>query len=303
MSELENRDIVPPEDTAANILKIIQQAKAPLTAEKILLELADPSKIDIKRLRKILNEHIRAGAIHKWPPKGKDRYWIQDPEEYGRKKFLEFLSGKRLSLSELENALRSILFDCSKTKAHELRKKFLKEFLKNQQVFEHPKTGRERMSKYSLTPPDPARYIKKVSDEFNNVCNKLKKYGVSRDRIFQAITHVLDPSEKAALAIKDPPRPPKPEVQPSQDISKMILDKVLEIQPAARQHALVSLRTVRAELDLPKEDFDEAILSLSKAEKIFLHRHVYPDRLDEEELDELVTDGRGNYYMGIVLRS
>ncbi|MCP4108581.1 MAG: hypothetical protein GY749_24040 [Desulfobacteraceae bacterium] len=294
-------------DTKDVILKMIQQAKEPLTVEKIHKELSGLGKADIKALRNAINEQARTGTIFKWFPKQrKDRFWNQDPEVYAREKILEILSQKRMALTDLENALKKSLFECSKAKAGELRKKLLKILLKEKQVFEHPKTGNERKSRFACNPPDPACYIKKVEKELKNVCNMLGKYHVSREQVFQAVVKTLMPdfekteSEKAQ---SDANQVSAREVPSSEDICKMILDKIVEIKPTAKHQALVSIPDLRSSLDLSKQAFDNAILSLAHEQKIFLHKHVYPAQMSQEESEQMVTDSKGNYYMGVVLRN
>ncbi len=291
-----------PEDTVKVILKIIQQANEPLSPEKIQQQLPGPFRIDnIKLLNKVLNEQVRMGAIHEWiPKKRKKRFWTQYPEEYASKMILEILFNKKLTLSELDDALRKSLFECSKSKAEELRKKILKRFLSDKKLFEHPKAGNERKSRYSSDPLNPARYIKKVEKAFKEVCDRLQKFDISHEQVFQAIAETLMPKyEKSSTDDKNQPSNP----EPSQELYKMILDKIVEIEPAARRQALVSIVSLRAALNLPKQVFDQAILNLAGQEKIFLHRHVHPGRMNQEELSQMVTDGQGNYYMGVVLRN
>ncbi len=90
--------------------------------------------------------------------------------------------------------------------------------------------------------------------------------------------------------------------QSSEELHEQILKKVIEIEPAAKQEVLVSIPDLRRALDLPKDLFDKAIIDLEQKEKIFLHRHVYPARMTDEEREQMVTDGNSKYYLGIVLR-
>jgi hypothetical protein len=52
-----------------------------------------------------------------------------------------------------------------------------------------------------------------------------------------------------------------------------------------------------------KAVFDTAVLQLAAAGRVDLHRHTFPANLDEQERTALVTDGEGDFYMGIVLRT
>jgi hypothetical protein len=52
----------------------------------------------------------------------------------------------------------------------------------------------------------------------------------------------------------------------------------------------------------PKIAFDQAVLSLYKERRVYLDRHDHPMRLTDAERRDLVSDGDGNYYVGITLR-
>jgi hypothetical protein len=51
-----------------------------------------------------------------------------------------------------------------------------------------------------------------------------------------------------------------------------------------------------------KADFDQAVLNLYRDRRVYLDRHDHPMRLSDAERKDLVTDGAGNYYVGITLR-
>lgn len=331
----QQRLISVPEDTVKVILKVIQQANEPLSPEKIQQQLPGPFRVDdAKLLNKVLNEQVRVGAIYEWlPKKRKKRFWTQYPEEYASKMILEILSDKKLTLSELDDALRKSLFECSQSKAGELRKKILKRFLDDKKLFEHPKAGNEKKSRYGSDPLNPARYIKKVEKAFKEVCDRLRKFDISREQIFQAVSKELMPQfEKLSSEAEDHssgidhhfdhPAGLDSAIQAGRDgrnddqchssdvenyqwqeLYKMILDKIVEIEPAARRQALVSVSSLRTALNLPKQVFDQAVLNLASQEKIFLHRHVHAGQMSQEERSQMVTDGQGSYYMGVVLRN
>lgn len=273
-----------PEDTATVILKVLQRANEPLTVARIQKELPGPFRIDSVKLAEFLDNQVCTGAIYKWLPKrSQKRFWTQDLEEYSRKNIVEILSEQALIGSKLKDALRKSLFGCSDSKATEVGQNGLKWLVKEKRLFKHPPVGRQRSPRFGVNPPDPSPYLGKVKKEFEKVCEKLKKSGVSPDQVFQAASKVLMP-------------------RPHQDFVKVIMNKIVEIEPAARQQALVSIPALRAALDLPKEAFDQAILDLAGQARIFLHRHVHPAQISGEEGVQMVTDGKGNYYVGIVLR-
>ena len=289
-----------PADIIMVILKVLQRAGEPLTIKEIQKELPGPFRIDSERLAAVINEQVRVGAVHQWVPKrSKMRFWNQDLEECARGKIMEILSDQALNIRELRDALRKSLFGCSKARAEELRKKILPSLIEEGQVLKHPLMPRKRAFRFGVNPPDPAPYLGKVKKEFYAVCDKLKKAGISPEHVFRSAGKVLLP-RALTQDIGDKERKSILESGQHQDAHKLILDKIIDIEPAARQQALVSIRALRAAMDLPAEVFDRAILDLADQGKIWLHRHAYPAQAKKAEV---VTDNHGNYYMGVVLRS
>ena len=56
---------------------------------------------------------------------------------------------------------------------------------------------------------------------------------------------------------------------------------------------------IRRELGLEKAVFDQAVMELLQARKIYCAPHDHPHRLPEAERAELVADGRGVFYCSI----
>ena len=76
-----------------------------------------------------------------------------------------------------------------------------------------------------------------------------------------------------------------------------------QLDAGADRGALVTARVLRAAAGLPKRQFDELALQLSRAGRIVLHRHDFAGSLSAAERDELVTDGAGEYFVGMALRA
>jgi hypothetical protein len=305
MLQSKQENIIPGE-TIKVIFKVIQQANEPLTAEEIQHRLPGPYKIDLPELTQFLNEQVQTGAVYRWQPKSAKgtlkKFWHQGLEAYSFERIVQMLSDSATGMTrkEMKKALKKKLFGYSDAKSEALVRNALKQLLKEQRFFEHPPLNRERVSRIRANPVNPALYFGKVKKEFDAVYSKLNKAGVSPEQIFHALNDILLPGENPYSGIQNPCTN---ETQRSHDIYKTIVDKILEIEPAAPQQVLVSVQTLRAALDLSKQAFDQAFLNLESRGEIFLHRHVYPAQMTEDELEQMVTDGRGNYYMGIVLRN
>ncbi len=296
-------------DAIAVVLKIVQRAKEPVTIDNIQKELPGPFKIDVSSLTAVLDEQVQGGQVYEWMAKRPHRrFWNCDPESYAREKLLEILSHQALTLREMEDALQRRMFGCSKTKVGEFRKRLLNSFVKDGLVLKHPLQPRKRAYRYGVKPPDPEPYLGKAAKEFETIYNnKLKKVRISLEAALEAFRGLLLPDAETHVTVvkEEAPdqAPPSPPPTPSQDFQKLILDKIIEIEPGARQQNLVSIRNLRAAIGWAKDVFDETILGLAGEGKIFLHRHVYPWEMTDEEREQMVKDGQGNYYMGLVLRS
>jgi len=127
--------------------------------------------------------------------------------------------------------------------------------------------------------------------------------------------------KKAAEPTPAPAKPaPAPEAAPKatqeqappmspEDIERLVVKGMSQLDRAAMNGGLVSLTELR---DLLKDkfptiaDFDNAILALVKQnENVTLHRYTYGygfGPLSRTEQDKLVTDERGNRFIGIALR-
>ncbi len=99
---------------------------------------------------------------------------------------------------------------------------------------------------------------------------------------------------------------PVPEVREIRN--SLCKDRIFETirkRPESVTQALVPVRDLRVEFpDIPKKDFDSAVMQLAGGPdaRIFIHRHIHPYRLTEQDKRELVTDEKGNYYVGVVCR-
>ncbi len=84
-----------------------------------------------------------------------------------------------------------------------------------------------------------------------------------------------------------------------------------KIDPGAGH--LISIKDLRAKAGMSKKDFDAEVIRLERDGKIFLHKHVHPGQMTDEEKADCVScenpvemrkiePGEINYYMGLVIR-
>jgi len=292
-------------ETFAVIGKILQDSREPLSVSGINDKLPFSLRMDRRKLTELLHEQVRLGTMYEWLPKGSQkRYWTQSVEPYARAKIIGSLSERPHTRGQLQDALKRSLFGCSESRVAALSAKLLSALLKERLLFKHPPQGRQKAPRIAAAPPDPSLYLGKVEKEFRGVCKKLEGAGISPAQVLESLNRILRlPAEKSPSSQKASPSGLGGRGPEAAELERTILDKIFQIEPASRQMALVSIRELRSSLDLPKNVFDEAILDLSHRGKIFLHRHAFPAEMTREEQEHTVSDGHGNYYMGLVLRS
>src|SRR5690606_32765440 len=74
------------------------------------------------------------------------------------------------------------------------------------------------------------------------------------------------------------------------------------LEPNAERGTLVTARILRQHANIGKPEFDTLALQLARQGRLALHEHDFPFSLSPEAREELVTDGQGNYYIGLALR-
>ncbi len=287
-------------DTLSVARKVLERSPAPLTAKRISEQLPRPFKVKPAVLTRGLEREGPSAGVFSWPgSRGGKRFWVKDPEAVAGAETARILSNKALTLAELDRALGRSLFGCTKTAAEALRKKVLPGLVSEKKVFQYPLAPRQKARRFSALPPDPAPYLGKVLKEYQAVRKKLEEAGVSDQAVLEALVRELTgkagPSREA----------PAGEIQaeaPEEDLGDNVISKALEMEPAAAQEAMVSLRRLRDAVGAPKESFDRAVLKLARQGRVWLHRHVDPAQMNDSERAAAVPDGKGGFFIGIVLR-
>ena len=132
-----------------------------------------------------------------------------------------------------------------------------------------------------------------------------KVMNLSVGAVLQAILSEASGQDGDAIRYEDTPGmdeepAPEPERTPGYDL----LGLMTELEPAAANGALVSLRDLRraATPDMDKPTFDAAVIKLASDGLANLHRHDYPGSLTDGERAAMVPDDRGSYYIGVARR-
>src|SRR5262245_8770263 len=273
------------------LLKTLQQAEEPLTVNQIKKQLP-PGKLSETGITEILSDQLNQRQVYRFKPYGgkSDRYWTRSHEEYAREVILKALTDGPISRSELNEKTKAKLRDCSEVK----RKELLNALIKEGAAREWPATIGGRSKLLSTRPPDAQFYIEQ------DLMKLRKKLGLSQEQLLEDAQSLLKKMMRKRGIESEPGSQPE-----AKDFAQVIFDHMARIEPASVNGALVSLtelrRAVRNEIT-GKEGFDRVILDLAMQGRVAVHKHDYPASLSKDELDELVTDGNGRYYIGIAVR-
>lgn len=223
-------------------------------------------------------------------------YWAPGAEQRARETMLSALAERPRTEKEFLGDLKPLLGDWPPTQL-----KLILEQLRQEGRFYKlpPLAGKAEI--LSLQPADPRDYlrgaIQGLKDAVRQLAQKLAPAGVSEQQLYTAVDELWRP---------ELPTPVSAPAPTALERGQLLLNRMAQIEPGAVNGALVSLRDLRRALraEIPeKADFDQAALHLFREGRVDLTWHHHPSALSAEERDEMVTDGQGNYYNGIVLRS
>ena len=305
----------------AAVRSILHQADGPLTASQVLKRAGPPAATTLEQVVAWLNDQTAAGTVFQFAPYGgkSPRYWTRPMGEYARVVVLRLLAERPRSRSELAQALTAPLREMSQDR----RSRLAAQLLAAGEIRELPPYAGARTKRLSVHPPDPYDYL---NHALNQICEKLAPAGVTATDLWAAArdlaaaqlrlplepTAAVPPGGSRGAAFERPgvavPRPAATGVAPPADdtaLAGLVLQQMELVEPGAARGALVALRDLRRAAplsSLEKPAFDRVILELSEQGRVVLHRHDYPAVLGEAERNELVADGRGNYFIGIALR-
>jgi hypothetical protein len=145
---------------------------------------------------------------------------------------------------------------------------------------------------YVLGGPEPDEFVLPVLVVWHEKLTEALAAGLKEEQLIETLL--------AALKVER-----RTEVLRSNDVTddrEAVLRSARRLVSREGAGALIPLRKLRAELDLPKQRFDAAVLLLYAQDAIILHHHDYVGSLSATERDALVIDEHGNHYVGLALR-
>jgi hypothetical protein len=247
---------------ADQIREIISTSKIPLDAAAIRRQLKGEFAVKTKQQAELIALLPSIEGLVNWPPandKAGPRYWIHTPEQAAEPIVLQAAAAAPVPPKKLITAITKGKAGYPKSAADS----FITRLEEEGKLHRKPLLAE---SKYKLT-------------------SQLTE--ADREYLRRALKVIL-----RSLG-SDTPQEHTPPPLPDQ----RILDTLAEIEP--QKGLLVTAPRLRQAIsDVPKKDFDEAVMRLYRAEKILLHRHSGPHLLPESERSELIQSN-DTYYVGV----
>lgn len=278
------------------VLDALSGADAPVTAKELLPRLDLSFPLIEADLVPVLEACADARELHRIPPVTKakqPRYWNHDVHELGRRFAVQVLKTKGpLAKSKLQAALKGF-------SASEFADIFAS-LQASRSIYPHPPLTKTGAVLYGASPVAPEKYLVAVGKSLAQIVASLHEVSVSPDDLRRAVVQMI---EGAGVPLGTWTAVSHTAAGNAPDPAAVDLIAIMcRIEPAAERGALVGAGDLRRHSGLPKKAFDEAVLELSRTGLVSLHYHDYPSSLSPDERDELVTDGLGNYYVGMALR-
>jgi len=282
----------PSPETCEHLLTLFATTTEPITASQASKLLTAPHKLKEAQAIPILAEFVASAKLQAFPPKtarGKPRYWDRGVNELGRLLILASLEKKASqSKADLRKAAKQVpdaAFEAA-----------FQGLIESRTLFEHPPLPKKKSADFGKLPPSPEPYLKDLGVQLTKVVAQLTAARVPAAELRRALVQLVEATGVpfGGVAKSDTV------ATPPQSVDLVSLMK--QVEPAAVNGALVAARELRRAANLPKSQFDEAILALARQGRLMLHRHDFASSLDPTEREELVTDGAGTYYVGVALR-
>ena len=281
-------------EAVACALRALRQSAQPLTAAKLAKAIPKSALKSKKDLPELLEQMVRAGEIRSHKARS-SVYWAPSLEGQASERILDALNEIPLTQTDLKSKLRSLLIGWPQTKRDEMLARLIKE----KRVYKVPPlTGKAALlsARDEATPQDYIRLALQLA------VARLKTRGLTAEQVMTVARDVLRPT------------PASPEISPSRhdaadlgaaDLERLILERMLRLNPSAANGAPVQLSQLRQSLRpeiSDKDVFDRTIMRLAEQGRVAAHRHDYAGGLSQEDLAALVSDGQGNYFIAVTLR-
>lgn len=297
------------------VLETLRRSASPLSPSQIEQQLGKRFRRPRAELETLLASLVETGSVSRFSRlRGSWRFWTQPIEEYIDAELRRVMADRPKTRSDVLKAVKKRLEGVSEDRIGER----IRELAKAGVLQEWPTVlgGRSRL--FSARQVEPDFY---VGDALSKLIEKLSKAGLSSQAVLEAARTEIErqvtrqtgiPADEPASIPSDEPKPSDDSAGPqteaadfSTPLEELILERMPVVEPRAREGGLVPLADLRRCLDFQhtaKGDFDEAVLNLAREWKVSLSRHPHVAGLTEDERNDLVADGEGNFYNGIAFR-
>lgn len=269
--------------------ELLQRSGNPLSPSQMCKQLTGPFKVPEKRKGELQALLADSGSgLFQWPKlKGSVRFWDRDPQRVAEAAAIE-IARKPTTESNLLKELSKKAFGYPA----KLGKKVISNLVRDGRLFKDPPWGPR--PELTLIKPDPERYRKQLESELSLVLSKYAALGINpRSSLDQ-------------IGRQDEVRGDHAQHQPRsvEQVAETIMTTLEAVEP--RKGLVVAVAKVRQApglLYLPKSEFDRAVMYLQAKKRVFLHDHGAPYTLSEREREQLVSDGKDGFYVGIAWRA
>lgn len=315
MSDQHTAASVELDGTLKVLLEALRQEPAPITAAavntRLRKKLGQAHRLSAEQLAARLREMLAAGLVHEYPPKTKTaqpRYWTQTIAGFARSLNVAELLRQPCTPAEFKKKLATRLKGAAPAEIKEAFDLLCAEG----RIHIWPKRGRTS-ARVALSPPEVREYLSDLKKPLTalqaavgKLADSFRAAGVPPERVFDAARRMI--AEELALTAQPAEvtnKPPANEREQAAGLERIVLERLVQLEPAAANGAPVSVRALRRALaaELPdKQAFDRLLIRLAREYRVSLHRHDAPGALEPEERQALVADDYGNFYIGISLR-
>lgn len=263
-----------------------------------LKQRADHPKI--ARAKELLAELVKAGQVRR-AGKGKRLfYWLPALEPHAHERMCAALADGPRTKSGLKEVLPGLLPGWPLAQ----REAMLKQLVQAGRVYQWPPL-KGKANLFSLQPPNPQTYLQKpiqeLAGKIQRLAGQFATSGITYAEVYALASELWQQALPAAAVA--PLLKPEPQVELNTPASSPSNEQlILAGLQQFNSSALVSLTELRRSLAavIPdKNAFDQAILKLAQQDQFALHQHDFPGGMSQVERDELVSDERGSYFIGI----
>jgi hypothetical protein len=275
----------PQSDLQTNVLKALAGGGAPLAPSAIAKALPVGGRPQPDVLKRLLAQMASDGLLVQTP--GTTQKYVAAPvEDWARAAVLALLATGPQTESKLKRTL---------TKNYEhLLADVIASLLDRGDVFRHPPLTAGGKPKYARHPADPVAYLAKDMDK---LLVTVAKKGFAPDAVRAAALRHLGARADGVDAKSG-------ETQGALLAGEEILQAMRRLEPRVDTGAAVSISRLRQALGArcDKGTFDAAVVTLAQRGVLELQSHAWPTRLNDEERDVLIANGRGGWFDSVARR-